>query len=345
LNVFVVPQYPEIGWDAVQEQPVEPVEEHPQDNMNVMEELGMENQQSMVLNLSDNSSDSVNMVGAAQVPGAFDVIQVGRVEFGPILPPPLMWDRLMHSLLPELYAKSIPISMRLSPFSFLKRKWEAAFEFKSCYVHDRANDKRVVVTVKPRIVDENFSFSAQAISSTDMAGSTAVDDSQKAIGWGKAKVLDAPVTDSVNVLDDATLCMPVLSSISSCSTPVNKTAVRRKKQSAPLDPSFQRVTRSVSVNKGFRAAPLQYLQPQPKKRTRKVEPSSAVRDLMRRTPVASDKTDKEAGSSKTESAAMVSIPVMQRIGDLLQMDPEDLTVAKLTAEPSVDDVKQPEVDD
>jgi hypothetical protein len=66
---------------------------------------------------------------------------------------------------------------------------------------------------------------------------------------------------------------------------------------------------------------------------------------MRRTPVASDKTDKEAGSSKTDSAAMVSIPVMQRIGDLLQMDPEDLTVAKLTAEPSVDDVKQPEVDD
>jgi hypothetical protein len=42
---------------------------------------------------------------------------------------------------------------------------------------------------------------------------------------------------------------------------------------------------------------------------------------------------------------MVSIPTMQRIGDLLQMDPEDLTVAKLTTEPSVDGVKQSEVDD
>jgi hypothetical protein len=299
----------------------------------------------MVLNLSDNSTDSVNMGGDAQGPGAFDIIQVGRVEIGPILPPPLMWDRLMHSLLPDLYAKSIPISMRSSPFSFLKRKWEAAFEFKSCYVHDSAKDKRIVVTVKPRIVDENFCLSAQAISSNDMAGTTAVDDRQKAICWDMVKGLDTPVTDSVNVIDEATLNMHVPPPSSSCLTPVNKTAVRRKKQTVSLDPSFQRVTRSVSVNKGFRAAPLKDLQPQPKKRTRKVEPSSAVRDLMRRTPVASDKTDKEAGSSRTESAAMVSIPVMQRIGDLLQMDPEDLTVAKLTAEPSVDDVKQPEIDD
>jgi hypothetical protein len=36
---------------------------------------------------------------------------------------------------------------------------------------------------------------------------------------------------------------------------------------------------------------------------------------------------------------------MQRIGDLLQMDPEDLTVAKLTAEPSDEGVKQADLDD
>ncbi|KAM0884997.1 hypothetical protein ACQ4PT_030635 [Festuca glaucescens] len=65
MNIFVVPQFPEIGWDVVQEQPAAPVEEPMQDNMNVMDDLGMENQQSMVLNLSDSSSDSVNMVGAA----------------------------------------------------------------------------------------------------------------------------------------------------------------------------------------------------------------------------------------------------------------------------------------
>jgi hypothetical protein len=42
---------------------------------------------------------------------------------------------------------------------------------------------------------------------------------------------------------------------------------------------------------------------------------------------------------------MVSIPVMQRIGGLLQMDPEDLTVAKLTAEPSDEGAKQTDLDD
>jgi hypothetical protein len=299
LNVFVVPQYPEIGWDAV-EQPAEPEEEPVQDNMNVMDDLGMENQQSMVLNLSDNSSDSVNMIGDAQGPGAFDVIQVGRVEIGPILPPPLMWDRLMHSFLPDLYAKTIPISMRSSPFSFLKRKWETAFEIRSCYVHDRTSDKRIVVAVKPSIIDENFCFSAQITSSVDTAVDSAVDDRQKMICLDMVQGIDASRPESVNVIDDATLNLPVTPPGSPCLTPVIRTVVRRKKQTAPFDPSLQHVTRSVSANKGFRAAPLKDLQPQPKKRTRKVESSSAVKDLMRRMPVVSDKTDKEAGSSRTE---------------------------------------------
>jgi hypothetical protein len=45
------------------------------------------------------------------------------------------------------------------------------------------------------------------------------------------------------------------------------------------------------------------------------------------------------------SAVMVSIRVTQHIGNLLQMDPDDLTVAKLMAKPSDDDAKQPESDD
>jgi hypothetical protein len=36
---------------------------------------------------------------------------------------------------------------------------------------------------------------------------------------------------------------------------------------------------------------------------------------------------------------------MQRIGDLLQMDPEDLTVVKLTAKPCDDDVSPSKSDD
>jgi hypothetical protein len=70
LNMFVGPQYPEIGWDAVEEQPEVPLEEPMQANENHM----VENQLSMVMDLSDNSSGSVNMEGALQGPGNFNVL-------------------------------------------------------------------------------------------------------------------------------------------------------------------------------------------------------------------------------------------------------------------------------
>jgi hypothetical protein len=305
-----------------------------QDNMNEMEDQGMDIQQSMVLHLSDNSSDSVNMGEEAHGPGVFDVIQVGRVEIGPILLPSLMWARLMHSFLPELLSRSIPISMRSSPFSYLKRNWEVAFEFQGSYIYGKATDKRIVVAVKPRVVDENFCFTALSMAPVDAAGCTAVDVCQS-----------NDCGDMVQAVEDSLQVSSASVQDSVPSTPAVKVTARRKKQTVHLDPSLQRVTRSVSANKGFRAAPLKDLQPQPKKRSRKVEPSSAVRELMRRSPVASSAAEQEAGCSSSESAAMVSIPVMQRIGDLLQMDPEDLTVAKLTAEPSDEGAKQADLDD
>jgi hypothetical protein len=123
MNMFVAPQFPEIGWDAVQDQPEDPVEEPMQENENVM----AENQQSLVLDLSNNSSGSVNMGVAAHGPGDFHILQVGRVELRPILPPHMMCDKLMLSLLPDLYAKTVPLSMQVSPFRYVKRTWEAAF--------------------------------------------------------------------------------------------------------------------------------------------------------------------------------------------------------------------------
>jgi hypothetical protein len=196
-------------------------------------------------------------------------------------------------------------------------------------VYGNAKDKRIVVAVKPRVVDANFCFTTLSITPIATALNNAVDDRQKNICCDMVQAMDDSLQVSSAAVQDS-----VLSPVSPCSTPTVRIPVHRKKQTVQLDPSLERVTRSVSANKGFRAAPLKDLQPQPKKRTRKVEPSSAVRDLMRRSPVASGTTEKEAGSSNSESAAMVSIPVMQHIGDLLQMDPEDLTVAKHTVEPS-----------
>jgi hypothetical protein len=190
------------------------------------------------------------------------------------------------------------------------------------------------------VVDENLCFTALSIAPVDAVKCNVADVCQSNVCGDMVQAVD----DSLQV-SSASVQDSVPSSGSPCSTPAVKVTVHRKKQTVHLDPSLQRVTRSVSANKGFRAAPLKDLQTQPKKRSRKVEPSSAVRDLMRRSPVASSTAEKEAGCSSSESAAMVSIPVMQRIGDLLQMDPEDLTVAKLTAEPSDEGVKQADIDD
>jgi hypothetical protein len=121
--------------------------------------------------------------------------------------------------------------------------------------------------------------------------------------------------------------------------------VRKWRTVTPADPALQRVTRSVSSGKGFRAAPIKELQPRPMKRTRKVQSSSVVAASVRRSSDGPKPSDKKKDEPDAASAAMVSIPVMQRIGDLLQMDPEDLTVVKLTAKPCDDDVSPSKSDD
>jgi hypothetical protein len=117
--------------------------------------------------------------------------------------------------------------------------------------------------------------------------------------------------------------------------------VRKQKTVALIDPALQRVTRSVSSGKGFRAAPIKDLQPRSKKRTRKVESSSVVAASVSRNSEGSQ----SSGKKTSETGVMVSIPVMQHIGELLQMDPEDLTVAKLTTKPRDGDASPSKSDD
>jgi hypothetical protein len=332
LNLFVQPQFPEIGWDAVQDQPEEPIDEPMQANENQM----VDNQQSMVLDLSDNSSSSVNMAGAVQGPGNFNVLQVGRVELRPILPPHMMWDKLMLSLLPALYANTIPLSMQMSPFRNIKRTWDTAFQFGSICASAPANDKRFFLTVKPRAAQGDFCFTAQDMSASDAS------DEQDCQDNGLCEVLDTASTEA-SLPDDA--MSPVSSfSLGLLSVP-SGVKVRKRRTATPADPAFQRGTRSVSSGKGFRAAPIKELQPRPMKRTRKVQSSSIVVASVRRCSDGQRSTDKKKDEPDATSAAMVAIPVMQRIGELLQMDPEDLTEAKLTAKPCDDDASSNKSDD
>jgi hypothetical protein len=332
LNMFVGPQYPEIGWDAVEEQPEVPMEEPIQANENHM----VENQQSMVMDLSDNSTGSVNMEGALQGPGNFNVLQVGRVELRPILPPHMMWDKLMLTYLPELYAKTIPLSMQMSSFRYVKRTWEMAFQIGSPLASGSASDKRIFLTVKPRAAPGDFCFKAQGMFLTNVSEEQAGQDKElQDISSG----VSVPSTEASS--PDAAKSVSTFCLGSSSVPPAVKVTVWKRRTVALIDPAFQRVTRSVSSGKGFRATPIKDLQPRPKKRTRKVESSSVVAASVCRNSEGSQSSGKKTG----ETGVMVSIPVMQHIGELLQMDPEDLTVAKLTAKPRDGDASPSKSDD
>jgi hypothetical protein len=44
---------------------------------------------------------------------------------GPSLPPHMLWDKLFRSMMPDLYAKYISLSLQISPFASVKWNMEA----------------------------------------------------------------------------------------------------------------------------------------------------------------------------------------------------------------------------
>jgi hypothetical protein len=89
-------------------------------------------QESMVLNPSDGSGSSINgveevlelvqhVLGLLQQNNQlFQVMHVGRMMFGPQLPPVMQWAKMLEFLLPSLYFRNIAPSLHISPFSFAK---------------------------------------------------------------------------------------------------------------------------------------------------------------------------------------------------------------------------------
>jgi hypothetical protein len=142
--MFVLPRYPEIGWDGA------PFVAHEggqaeggdnNDNMQHDNQMGDDVQESMVLNPFENSNSSANM----EVPDLnlmvqqqlnahnpqLDILQVGRFAtlFGHVLPPEMMWRLCFEKFLPAMKTANITVSLNFSPFNIVKRSWLVAFEF------------------------------------------------------------------------------------------------------------------------------------------------------------------------------------------------------------------------
>jgi hypothetical protein len=132
-NIFVLQPFPELGWNnaPLHGQHLDQQPPHQQHNIvvvdNVQEEVQDNEAQldvvvddSIVMNPSagsdagmDNGVDNMVVdqqinINNALVPRNNNVLHIGFVHtiFGPVLPPSMLWDRLLDSLVPNLYASA-----------------------------------------------------------------------------------------------------------------------------------------------------------------------------------------------------------------------------------------------
>ncbi|KAM0851424.1 hypothetical protein ACQ4PT_052440 [Festuca glaucescens] len=152
-NIFVNPQFPEIGWDAVQdfghEQQGNQGGHHGQQGgwglMNNEQQGAWEHgeevqqvvlhdiQESMVINLSDSSGSSVNMMEVQHQPQEdglqmlHNVLNIGMVHtvYGPALPPEMVCAQALQLALPSWLSKHVPKACLSAPFAFLKKLFGA----------------------------------------------------------------------------------------------------------------------------------------------------------------------------------------------------------------------------
>jgi hypothetical protein len=111
LNLFVNPQYPEVGWDAVQKPPVNNVNpmgnddgQHNHPLWNLQDEEEVQQQElhvSMVMNIFDSSDSLVNMVldGVVPVQQNLQVFAMVEMFIGPSPSPGMLRDRWLTTVL------------------------------------------------------------------------------------------------------------------------------------------------------------------------------------------------------------------------------------------------------
>ncbi|KAM0913458.1 hypothetical protein ACQ4PT_012159 [Festuca glaucescens] len=301
-NVFVNPQFPEIGWDAVENlgqdqqggQDGNVDWNQPEEVPDVMQEV----QESMVINLSDSSSSSVNMMdvqpqqqGNMQL--LFNVLNVGMVHMviGPILPPEMLWARASELVLPSLYGKLIPEIKFASPFAFLKKV--SGFPLSVISVQ-MEYDKQQLMQQRPRLI-----------------------------------TMSVPDREVMSIAEESV--GQTVTQLGSEDLPMSATVRKRKvrKAIAPLVQSTERrFTRSCLKTDGYRPKPILVVQPKIKKKSRaKCLLMSLEKEAQQQ------EQGKEQSDEEQVQVPITPIVVMQRVGLALGIAPEKLSKEQLEAEP------------
>jgi hypothetical protein len=309
-NMFALPQFPELGWDAVplpeNQQDAHGNQQHDFQNEDVEEqqiEQVVEEQHSMVLSMSDVSHDSINMQEPVvpfvpQQQGQFDMVQLGFVStvFGPVLPPEMLWSRIFQAMLPELLTTKLPASLSFksaSPLVFSKRTWTIAFDYDNSYL-------------------------------LTFTGSSKVQPNNKAIVHPRRRsVARALCFDDVSESSEEHL--PPVFAATPVSSLRKKGRGRPRKIQAPLvEPENRRFTRSSLKSNGFRPSPVVQQMARPKKKPRA------------KMLICQGTMDEEGQSGSKEKVQIPATPIqtMQKVGVELGIDPEKLSREKLEAAPS-----------
>jgi hypothetical protein len=310
-NNFVMPQYPEIGWDAV---PIQDAGDNvhnnvvPDQEVDHIEEVE-EQQVSMVLNPSDNSGSSVNMADGPEdevmgeeqqghtIPFQNVNLQIGAVIIRPELPPEMVWRNMFADLMPLILSKEVPLSMKISPFMLAKSSCQISFHFGGepnlvHWLHSRENiakDKDMIsVLARRRLVARALCFEADPSSGTY--------DSQP----------------------------PIFSA-----SPISMKKKRNWQARTPVvQPTQKRFTHSCLKTDGYRPKPILGDQPRPKKKQRsKLLLVEMVND--------ESKSNTPQSNAEPEDVEIPPTPirVMQNVGMKLGIGPEKLTREQLEADP------------
>jgi hypothetical protein len=256
-------------------------------------------QESMVLDASDSSGSSVNMLDMVlyghNPPQDHNILQVGMMQhmIGPVLPPEMQWCKLFETMMPLLMTKDIPLSLKSVSFNWVKRSWTAAFDDNAAWkiqlgtVGDqRQLLNRKVIQVKRKV----------------------------------ARVLD---------FEDQPAAADILQSTEFSATPSTPKKKRSRKVRAPLvQPAERRFTRSALKSNGYKPKAVMDVEPKKKK------PSRAKMLVVNEIHSEQENAEGDLDHGQEEEIPVTPIVVMQNVGLALGIPPEKLTKEQLEVGPS-----------
>jgi hypothetical protein len=293
-NLFVNPQYPEVGWDVVQDgndahqgNQQGNAEPHQHDEVEEVEEVP----ESMVLSMSEDSGSSVNMQEVMpHLQAQNQVLNVGMVitRFGPVLPPDMQWEKVLSRMVPSLYFCTIPVACKESQFTLL-----ALNKLPSSWVLSGIQGKKLVKV-------------------NGGIGVLAWQEEHKYSLWGEYRENQRGTEEGI-----AVTATPTVS---------KKRGTRSKVKAQLVQSEERRFTRSC-LKEGYKPKPVLSVQPKIKKKARaKLLIQNAEKEEEESSQAKDDTEVLE------ETYPVTPVHVLQRVGLSLGIAPSKLTQEQLEAE-------------